>query len=336
MKPAGSTAPAAARPLHYLRVGLTILVCLLAWAWLLRHAQLDALAAQAARLPAWAWFAAGAALLAGHALRAVRLQRDWRHVAHVHWWDCLRLVLTHNAMVLMLPLRAGEAAYLLAVRRRWGVGWGAAGVALLRWRLQDVAVLGILAVLLLLPLPAWQRAVGALLAAAALHFLLPPVWRWLAARAGAAGGAAPGSAGGVASGPADAALGRTAGGAARSAVGEVADPWKGLAASVGNWTLKVLANGSLLAMLAGLPLQAAWRAALGGELAGVQPLQPPVGLGVYEGGVWLAAGAPPEAVGSVVSAALAVHAFSLAVALGAAALAQLGLPRSTVREESPS
>jgi hypothetical protein len=310
MKPVGVVAPApsAARPWHWVRVGLTILVCLLAWAWLLRHAQFDALGAQAARLPAWGWFAAGAALLGGHSLRAVRLQRDWRHLGHVRWWDCLRLVLTHNAMVLMLPLRAGEAAYLMAVRRQWGVGWGAAGVALLRWRLQDLAVLGMLAVLLLLPLPAWQRAVAAVIALAALHFLLPPVWRWLAARAGAAGGA----------------------------VGDASDPWKGLAVSAGNWSLKVLANGSLLAALAGLPLAHAWRAALGGELAGVQPLQPPVGLGTYEGGVWLAAGAGPGAVGIVVSAALAVHAFSLAVALGAAVLAQLRLPGSNVREESPS
>ena len=46
--------------------------------------------------------------------------------------------------------------------------------------------------------------------------------------------------------------------------------------------------------------------------------------------------APPGAVGTVVAAALAVHAFSLAVALGAAALAQLRLPGSNVREESPS
>jgi uncharacterized membrane protein YbhN (UPF0104 family) len=106
--------------------------------------------------------------------------------------------------------------------------------------------------------------------------------------------------------------------------------------SAGNWSLKVLANGCLLAALAGLPLLDAWRAALGGELAGVQPLQPPAGLGTYEGGVWLAAGAAPDAVGLVVSAALAVHAFSLAVALGAAAVAQLRLPGSKLREESPS
>ena len=304
---AGAAARPAAgpHPLHWLRVGLTVLVCLLAGAWLLRHARLDVLQSQAARLPAWNWLAAAAALLAGHALRALRLQRDWRHVAPVRWWDCLRLVLTHNALVVMLPLRAGEAAYLWAVRRQWGVGWGTAGLALLRWRLQDAAVLALLALLLLVPLAPGLRLLLAAGAALLMHLLLPPLWRWLAARAG-------------------------------GAVPALASPWQGLPASVGNWTLKVLATGGLLAALAGLPLADAWRAALGGELAGVQPLQPPAGLGVYEGGAWLAAGAPPGAIVTVVSAALAVHAFSLAVALGAAALAQLRLPGSTVREESPS
>jgi hypothetical protein len=313
MKPlagdAAAPAAAPARPLHWLRVGLTVLVALLAWAWLLRHADIDALRAQAARLPLWTWAAAGAALLAGHALRAVRLQRDWRHVRPVGWWDCLRLVLAHNAMVVMLPLRAGEAAYVWAVRRQWGVGWGAAGVALLRWRVQDAAVLVLLAALWLPPLPLAWRTAGALAVAALLHLVLPPLWRRLAARAGA-------------------------GNAAAVHVHAAADPWKGLPASAGNWSLKVLANGGLLAALAGLPLADAWRAALGGELAGVQPLQPPAGLGTYEGGVWLAAGAPSATIATLVSAALAVHAFSLAIALGAAALAQLRVPRSGRREES--
>jgi hypothetical protein len=75
--------------------------------------------------------------------------------------------------------------------------------------------------------------------------------------------------------------------------------------------------------LADLPASLALRAALGGELAGVQPLQGPAGLGTYEAGVWLASGAHAAEQARVVAAALAVHAFSLAVALGAAALAQL-------------
>lgn len=274
-----------------LRVLLTLAVCGLAWWWLLRNADLDALRAQAARPPLWAWVAAGAALLAGHGLRALRLQRDWLHVRAVAWRDCLRLVLAHNAMVILLPMRSGEAAYLWAVRREWGVGWGAAALGLLRWRLQDAAVLLVLALLLLLPLPLLQRTLLALAACALLRLLLPPLWQWLARRT--------------------------------ASVAAEGGPWKGWAASAGLWSLKVLANGGLLAALAGLLPQAALAAALGGELAGVQPLQPPAGLGTYEAGVWLAAGLPQSSAAVLVSAALAVHAFSLAVALGAAALSQL-------------
>jgi voltage-gated potassium channel Kch len=62
---------------------------------------------------------------------------------------------------------------------------------------------------------------------------------------------------------------------------------------------------------------------LGGELAGVQPLQGPAGLGSYQAGVWLAARASDTLEPALLAAALAVHAFALIVALGAAALAQL-------------
>lgn len=286
-----------------LRLVGTLAVCALAWTWLLRHADLQLLGEQAGRLPAWAWAAAAAALLGGHAMRAWRLQRDWREVAPARFTECLRIVLLHNALVIALPLRSGEAGYLVAVQRRWRVGLRAAGLALLRWRLQDAAVLLVLAVLLLAPLTPALRAVATLACAVLLHLALRAAWPWLRARVGAGAGALP------------------AGGS----------PWSGLGASVGNWGLKVLANGSLLAALAGLPWTTGWQGALGGELAGVQPLQPPAGLGIYEAGVWFAAGAPPGA-RALVSAAVAVHAFSLAVALGAAALAQLAAWRPSAQE----
>jgi hypothetical protein len=92
------------------------------------------------------------------------------------------------------------------------------------------------------------------------------------------------------------------------------------------WTLKILANGGLLAALVGLSPETALRAALGGELGGVQPVQPPAGLGAYEAGVWLAASVDGSTGPVLVAGALAVHAFSLAVALGAAALSTMLIP----------
>lgn len=284
---------------------LTLLVCALLWIWLAQHADLRELARQARRVPAWTWIAAAAGLLGGHALRAWRLQREWRHVRPVPWWQCLRILLLHNALVLVLPLRSGEVGFLWGVQRQWGVGWAAAGVVLLRWRMQDAMVLAFLALLLFAP-AAWPvRVLLALVGAGAVYLAMPRLWSWLLARTGRAGAATP------------------------------APWWGGLPASVANWTLKVLANGGLLAALAGISLPDALRGGLGGELAGVQPLQPPAGLGTYEAGTWLATGLPAHWQAQVVSAALAVHAFSLAIALAATAITRLPLSTDRRGEENP-
>lgn len=289
----------------------------LAWQWLLQHADLGHLWQQALRIPPWAWLAATGALLAGHSLRALRMQREWRHIRSVGFAACLRMVLTHNAAVILMPLRSGEAGYLWLVKRHWGVGWRAAALSLLRWRLQDATVLVLLAIALMLP---WTPAARLLLILAAITVIATlqgPLLSWLARRA-------PGLAGHV-----------RAEGTVMATPSRLGSGWL---ASGGNWTLKVLALGALLLALADLPLLSALRAALGGELAGVQPLQGPAGLGTYEAGVWLASRAGADAQSRVVAAALAVHAFSLAVALGAAALAQLipaPLMSSSERETAP-
>ena len=193
------------------------------------------------------------------------------------------------------------------VTRQWNVGWAAAAASLLRWRLQDLLVLAAGSVLLLLP---WSWTGRLLLFGALLLFAanaLPPLWPWLAAKAGLT--QAQGSAQESASHATHRVLLR--------------ELWRGAGASLALWSLKIAANGGLLAALAGLPPEAGLRAALGGELGGVQPLQPPAGLGAYEAGVWLAAWQPQDLAPRVVAAALAVHAFSLCLALGAAGLAQL-------------
>jgi uncharacterized membrane protein YbhN (UPF0104 family) len=257
-------------------------------------------------------------------MRALRLRAEWRHRGDPGLAACLRMVLVHNAAVLLIPLRGGESAYLWMVTRQWGVGWAAAAASLLRWRLQDLLVLCAAAIVLLMP---WSVA-GRLLALVALILLaangLAPLWPWLARRSGLAGQAeqTEQTKHGV--------QGEQAVPAAQGAHHRVLlrDLWRGTGASLGLWSLKIMANGGLIGALAGLPLEAALRAGLGGELGGVQPLQPPAGLGAYEAGVWLAARLPVERAPELVAAALAVHAFSLCIALGAAALAQMAIPPS--------
>ncbi len=316
-------APPAASPFkRAVRVAVPLALLWLAWEWLLQHADLGQLWHQARQLPAWAWAAAGCALLAGHSLRALRVQREWHHIRPVGLAACLRLVLTHNAAVILLPLRSGEAGYVWLVHRHWGVGWRAAALSLLRWRLQDATVLVLLAIALMLP---WTVAARGLLAASLITLVVllqGPLLTWLARRAAGASGPLLGTGTVLPS---------------LSGLGPLGRWGHGWLASAGNWTLKVLALGGLLLALADLPTLAALRAALGGELAGVQPLQGPAGLGTYEAGVWLASAQDATRQAAVVAAALAVHAFSLAIALGAAALAQLiPAPSSQPSAKTPS
>ncbi len=299
----------------FLRAALALALLAGVWWWLLQHADLAAMAGRIALLPAWAWAAAGIGLLAGHFMRALRLRAEWRHRGDPGLAACLRMVLVHNAAVLLIPLRGGEGAYLWMVTRQWGGGWAAAAASLLRWRLQDLLVLCAAAILLLMP---WSVA-GRLLALLALILLaangLPPLWPWLARRSGLAMQAEQ-------AGP----DGQAEQGARQRVL--LGDLWHGTGASLALWSLKIMANGGLIGALAGLPLEAALRAGLGGELGGVQPLQPPAGLGAYEAGVWLAVRLPVERAPELVAAALAVHAFSLCIALAAAALAQVAIPPS--------
>lgn len=292
---------------------LPLLLVALAWWWLLRHADFSQVRAQAARLPAQAWALAALALLGGHGLRAWRLRDEWRQHRCIGWAAALRLVLAHNAAVLLMPLRTGEAGYLWLVHRTWGVGWREAARSLLWWRVQDATVLLLLSLLLLLPLlwplsPAARivLALCALVAAATLapHALAVVDRVLLRRHPGQVPGAAPRR-----------------------------DPWAGFGIALAIWCTKVLVLGALLGGLTGLAPEAAWRVALGGELGGVMPLQGPAGLGNYEAGAWLAAPGPrlPASTSAgLIAAVLTVHGFSVALALAAATLAQwlpAGRPR---------
>ena len=104
--------------------------------------------------------------------------------------------------------------------------------------------------------------------------------------------------------------------------------------AISNWVLKLSIVGMLLTSLANIPAGAGFCGALGGELAGVLPLQAPAGVGTYEAGVALgtqarhakiaaAQATPDEQVRAantdngrlIFGAALAVHALMLVVAL---------------------
>jgi Lysylphosphatidylglycerol synthase TM region len=303
-----STPDAARRPWTRLLIASVLGVGLLAW--LLRQVDFHPLRTAFAATPAWLWALALGGLGLSYALRAERLRREWGS-----WFAadaargqapgfvaCLALFLTHNAAIVVLPLRAGEAGYPLLMQRRFGVPLGDSLRSLLWLRLQDAAVLATLAALWLPPVAPAVRAGWAALIGLGWVLVLAFGARALSALAARA-----------------------------PAVQRFQAAWLahrndrlGWALCAANWLVKLAVFALLLRALAPLDFPAALRGALGGELASVLPLQGPAGLGTYEAGVWAAAlmgQASVQGTGSQVAAgALALHAFSLSVALASAAM----------------
>ena len=251
------------------------------------------------QLPRQLWALAIAGFALSYALRAWRLQAEWKQLGAASWLECLRLTVQHIAAINLLPLRAGEASLPWQIHRRWGVPLPDAALSLLWIRLQDAAVLGLLGLLLFLPL-AWPLRLA--LAAAALPGLLVLAPRamalgiarlpWLRRPLAALQGRRPGVV--------------------------------GIACTLGSWTAKLGVIALLMRELAGLDALAALGGALGGELVALWPLQAPAGLGSYEAGVWGGAQLQllqplSQAEGArLLIAAFTVHVLSLACACLAA------------------
>ena len=295
------------------------------------------LAERVATVPWPGWVGATLGMSATYALRAGRLRAEWRwklRTLGLGYRECLQVTLLHNAAINVLPMRSGEASYSFLLHRRWGVGLGDATASLLWLRLQDMMVLGVLGIAILVPAPLPWRIGFAAAAIAAAATLLPLLVRRVHVHARRARARA-----------------HAAAPRARKAwhlVAKVAAAFRaargGAAAwgyAISNWMLKLGIVGVLLASLANLPLGAGFCGALGGELAGVLPVQAPAGVGTYEAGVALgtrahhadapakAASAAPANTDNVSSssasparllfgAALAVHALMLVVALATA------------------
>lgn len=268
--------------------------------WLQRDASWPALQARAGALPAWTWLLAALGWVGTYVLRAARLRAEWLRLERVSMGECLRIVLTHNVLLLLLPMRAGEVGYVWQVHRRWGASLRDAAASLLWLRVQDGCVLLLIAIASLPPWPAPTRialALSLLLLGSSLLPLLVRAGRrrWqrldqlvqlLMARR---------------------------------------DDATGWVCSVANWSLKLGVLSCLFAALSGVSASSALRAAVGGEMAGALPLQAPAGVGTYELGAGLgyAIGADPAA--QIVAAALVVHGFAVAATLTWAGLVHLFL-----------
>jgi uncharacterized membrane protein YbhN (UPF0104 family) len=292
--------PAVARTAVAWLVGLGLL------AWMTRGIDWRRLAAAVRPIPWWGWLVAVLGFAASYGLRALRMHAELSRRRPVRRSQCLEVMLLHNAAVNVVPMRGGEAAYPLLVHRRLGVPVSDAIGSLVWLRTQDALVLAVIAMALWPGIAAPVRLLGAAGLVAAVLGAVVAVQR--------AAGSEP---------PAGPRVLRLAHGGIRALAEAPRHGWIGWAFCVASWTVKLAAVGGLLSGLSGLPLVSALGGAVGGELAGVLPVQGPAGFGTYEAGVWAGSAVGVRSALEIAAAALAVHAVSLTTALAGGALAHM-------------
>jgi uncharacterized membrane protein YbhN (UPF0104 family) len=288
-------------------VSLTALALWCIERWLLRSegwaVQLAGVSARAEALAPWHWALVFAGLAASVVFRVQRVHAEWSPRVGVRWIECLRVVAMHNALVLLLPLRSGEAGFAWLLWRRWQVPVASAAFSLLWWRVQDAMILLVFAAALLWPAPPAARTAAALLMSGLA---------WLACRRRVG-------------------LARTIRRCAASTrwtrtLAYVADaieqPRGGATAWVcgtAKWSVKLLTVSVALCGLAQVHTGAALAGAVAGEIGSALPLQPLGGFGTYEAGVLAGVSLQQAGASNVLAAALLIHLLMLAfsAALGA-------------------
>ncbi|WP_422192216.1 lysylphosphatidylglycerol synthase domain-containing protein [Aquabacterium sp.] len=310
---------------RWLRQALTWLVGVGLLAWLLSHVPLDTVWEALGTPSALVWAGTLMGLLLSYLMRAARLQvvmglndglNDQAHggaqprKALGLRLDALRVILMHNAAVNLLPMRAGELSFPWLASTQLRMPLAQAVASLLWMRLQDLAVLLALGLLLWPGLPMVWRAAGLTLLVLGWFAGL----KLLDLLQASSNASAPTSKQRQLLQRLHAAL---------------VDPHHHRPAAWGftwaNWAIKLTAGALLLSAITQTSLGAGWAGALGGELAAVVPIQGPAGFGTYEAGVWagfaLSTPASTLAQGHAVAAALALHLCFLLCAVAAGAIA---------------
>lgn len=247
---------------------------------------------------------ASALVLASYALRALRLFDYFWPLTRGGYPACLRLMLIHNALNNLLPMRAGEVSFPVLMHRYFGLSLLQATGALLWFRVLDlhamvgigglavgwhglgVGVVGLMLAWWSLPwwlyrgLPVFRRGFQGIAVLEKLYAGLPGTpglfWRsWF---------------------------------------------WTQL-----NWGLKLVVFAWVLTVF--LPLPGSWALAgvMGGELTSVLPIHGVAGAGTYEAGILAALAPLGLSVHEALQGAVNLHVFMLGLSLLAAG-ASLALP----------
>jgi len=235
-----------------------LLVALAAMGWALRHADLSHAWSAIVQTPAWVWALSVGGLVCSHLLRAARVRLEWSQQLAMTWPQAWALIVGHAFWTILIPMRAGEAYYVLSLHQRAGIAPASAIWSLLRLRTQDMSIVGSMAVLAIWPVALGLKALVLLVMVTVLAFGEPYLWKavaWIKRRQAPMSGQ------------------------------PMAPPWRLWALACANWCVKLSSLALVLHALTDADWQAALAGALGGEFGAAMPLQPPVGVGTYEAGV---------------------------------------------------
>ena len=258
------------------------------------------------RVPAGQIVVAALLTLISYWLRAVRFYDYFRTDMAGRFALCIRLMLQHNLLNNLLPMRTGELSFPVLMTRYFAVPALRSVPALFWFRVLDLHTLGIFGVLAIHS-ASWPR----FLTVAVLALWLPLPWlsfqfstRWRRAlqnhdqrRAYRL-------------------LSRLLQGLPQAP----AAFWRAWGWTVVNWVVKLGAFVWVLRLFTPITLPAAWMGAIAGDLTSVLPVHGVAGAGTYEAGV--VAGLLPYGIAAkaALAAAVNLHLFLLGTSLAGGAI----------------
>jgi hypothetical protein len=241
-----------------------------------------------------------AGMIVTYLLRALRVYYEFGDATLGRFGACLKLVLTHNALVNVLPMRAGELSFPVLLKREFGVPMMRSGGSLLWLRAQDAIILAALSVVVWPGLTLAMRIAGVCLLILG-GVLLPYVAQHLLKKF------SNGKLGTICAALADSAH--------HARIGWL---W-----TIANWAVKLTVLSQVFAQLLAADWHVGAAGAVGGELAAISPVQGVAGIGSYEAGAAAALKLSGIAWVDGLKAAFSLHLLVLASALVSAGIALL-------------
>jgi uncharacterized membrane protein YbhN (UPF0104 family) len=244
----------------------------------------------------------------------VRTLRVYRYFGFHHgFYAMLRLLLQHNALVVLLPFRTGELAFPVLMQRFFRTPVQQSVPALCWLRLIDLHTLVLM--LFVAICAVWRSAPA--IAMTAAWAVAPLACLFLARKIRRPGNETePTRVRRIVNSIAD---------AVPSSPQRIVEDWL---LTVANWALKLLAFGWIVQVFSDQTYQASLIGAAGGELSVVVPINGFAGFGTYETGVAVAMQSVGVALSNALAGAVNLHFVSLGTAIILAAGAQLiRLPR---------